>query len=696
MTLPTKVNTEIAKSLIRNQHAIAEIFANALQNSPRWQYSLEKAKENWNTFLKDEFYSYVYYLSKYFATGDSTYKYLYFGEKLKSLYDASLNQTDRNILTNSIYQAEKVALENLLKPELKDIFKLLSNELLAINSMLTIEAKHKKRIVFVGDCLFLDVIPFVIGSLVNDDISIQVEYITSKNPIQIREDIKYLRDQKIDLIFFSPFTYEFSPDLSGILDWRGFFKSEKKIAADLISAWSETQKTVDHISDLFDCPTYVHNASFVLREENVIKRFLKCCLTSRVRHFAQTWINTAIKQHIMQINQKSFGHVFMFDELRFVHEIGEFSAGELIYNTKLQHPSVIGKIFAKQYVDIIYAQLILTKMKIVVCDLDNTLWNGVIGEGKVTHYHERQQILKSLKNKGVVLAINSKNDPKNVHWENATLNENDFVASSINWMPKVQGMAKIQKDLNLKMNSFVFIDDRSDELELMRIAHPEILSLNAQDFKTWTRFEIWLNSLEDDMEMDRTLMYKQREQRKVMFTENVSDEEEKVELFSSLGLKLTIMRSELSDLKRVTELVNRTNQFNLEGTRVSLKEMINWYGNTDYIILIGRTSDRFGDMGITCVSIGKFNNTDFILNIFVLSCRVFGYQFEHAVMNHIKSYVASKGAKNIYANYVSTPQNSPCKNFLYECGFIKTSERFTFDLSNNMLVNAPWLTVEYV
>ncbi len=694
MVTGSSAHSAVAEILRKNRQQVAEVFAHALSHSERWQPVLDKAQSNWGAFLEEEFFAYVDYLAQYFATGDTTFKYLFLGEKLKSLYDTSLSQTSRNQVAQQVYQHEKQAFEKLLQPQLGQNLALLMDELSAIQSLLTTESTHKKRIVFVGDCLFLDIVPFVIGPLINDDISIQVEYIASKNPLQVRDEIKNLAGQKIDLIFFSPFTYEFNPNLNSILDWRRLFDSQQKISADLASAWNETQKTIDVIADLFDCPLYVHNASFILREENAFKRYLKCHLTSRVRHFSQDWLNAAISKHIAHINQQSFEHVFMFDELPFVRKVGDFAAGELIYNSKLQHPSVIGMMFAGKYVDIIYAHTLLVKKKLVVCDLDNTLWDGVIGEGAVTHFHERQDLLKSLKTKGVVLAINSKNDPKNVHWENATLNEDDFVASAISWMPKVQGMSAIQSELNLKMNSFVFIDDRSDELELMRTTYPEVLCLNAKEAKTWARFSCWLAALEDDLEMDRTLMYKQREQRKALVKDDVTSEEDKLKLFAALELKLEIKRPDIADLKRVAELINRTNQFNLAGIRVSLKEINDWYASSDYLILTGRTSDRFGDMGVTCVAIGKMVNKQFELLVFVLSCRVFGYQFEHAVMNHIKRQAAAMGAQKIHAQYIATAQNSPCKNFLTECGFDKQPEFYCYDLSQPVVADASWLIVQ--
>lgn len=689
-------HSKTAEVLNRNRHQIAEIFAHALQHSERWKLTLDKASADWAAFLEEEFYAYVDYLVKYFATGDNTFKYLYLGEKLKALYDSTLDQNARNQIAHLVYQAEKSQLEALLKPELGEDLHILLDVLAELQALIVAESKYKKRIVFIGDCLFLDIVPFVIGPLISENISIQVEYITSKNPLQVRQELKSLEGQKIDLIFYSPFTYEFSPNLLSILDWQHSFDNQRKITASLASAWDETKKTIDTVSDLFDCPLYVHNASFILRENNAFKRFLKCKLTERMRHFAQRWLNQTVSQYIAKINQQTFEHVFVFDELRFVQEIGDFSAGKLIYNSKLHHPSIIGLMFAREYVDIIYAQVMLAKKKLVVCDLDNTLWDGVIGEGEVQHYHQRQELLKSLKSKGVVLAINSKNDPKNVHWTGATLNEGDFVASAISWMPKVQGMSEIQQELNLKMNSFVFIDDRNDELELMRTTYPEILCLNAKEPQTWARFRHWLLSLEDDLEMDRTLMYKQREQRKALVKEDVTTEEDKLKLFSSLELKLQIKRPGSEDLKRVAELINRTNQFNLEGTRVSLKEINDWYLSDKYTILTGRTSDRFGDMGVTCVAIAKKVEDRLEMLAFVLSCRVFGYQFEHAVMNFIKRQALTMGVKRIYANYIETAQNLPCRNFLPECGFVKLETLYCYDLGIPIVSDASWITVESI
>ena len=372
---------------------------------------------------------------------------------------------------------------------------------------------------------------------------------------------------------------------------------------------------------------------------------------------------------------------------------GEARAGAYYYRTAVQHPAVHGRILATLYIDAIYVNAHLVKKKLVVCDLDNTLWDGVIGEGAVRHHHDRQDALKKLKAKGVVLAVNSKNDPANVHWRGGTLNEHDFVCAAISWEPKVQGMKQIQIDLNLRMKDFVFVDDREDELDLMRTAYPEVLCLNATGARTWHRLSLWKDYLDDDMEMDRTLMYQQREARKAFVKDDIASDEEKTALFRSLGLKLTITRAQPADLKRVAELINRTNQFNLEGSRTSLKEVTEWHRSPKHVVLTGQTSDRFGDMGTTCVAVARCEGTEMELLPFVLSCRVFGYGIERSVLNHLKGEARRAGIRTIVGRYIPTPQNAPCKAFLGDNGFEDDGHRWTYDVATDQFLNVEWLEV---
>ena len=122
--------------------------------------------------------------------------------------------------------------------------------------------------------------------------------------------------------------------------------------------------------------------------------------------------------------------------------------------------------------------------------------------------------------------------------------------------------------------------------------------------------------------------------------------------------------------------------------------MTDWYDNQNYIILSGRTSDRFGDMGVTCITVGQLIDEEFRIIAFVFSCRVFGYQFEHSVMNHLKQLAKNAGALKIRAKYTETPFNAPCKSFLTDNGFTDVGDFSYFDLSSTIQADAPWITVE--
>ena len=385
----------------------------------------------------------------------------------------------------------------------------------------------------------------------------------------------------------------------------------------------------------------------------------------------------------------------VFNEESMIRAAGEFEAGAYLHRASLQHPAAMGRILAQAYADIIYVNAWLAKKKVVVCDLDNTLWDGVIGEGAISHHHDRQTALKALKRKGVVLAINSTTIP-NVHWRGGTLNDDDFVCAAISWDPKVQGIKRIQAALNLKIKDYVFIDDREDERELVALTYPDILCLDATMASTWRRIERWHEVLDDDLEMDRTLMYQQREQRKAFIREDLSSEEERTALFATLQLRLSIRQARLDDLKRVAELINRTNQFNLEGSRTTFNEVAQWHASPEYLIFMGQSADRFGDMGTTCVAVARVDHDRLELLPFVLSCRVFGYGIERAMLHHLKRVAAQRGLRRIVGRIIETPHNAPCRTFLADNGFRADGELWIFDTDDASPPNEPWLSIEVI
>lgn len=685
---------ELSRALLANRKRLAEAFAAALALMPRWKQLMDREQEHWDDFIETQFFAFPDYLAAYFATGDQAYQKLFIGEKLKSLYDAEGDDELRQAQTEAVNAAERSGLEAIFASRLSPgAWQLFAAELAGAHRVLEARSERTQRVLLIGDCLFLDIVPFMVGQLLEAGIKLVVDYAPSKNRHELHQQLRRLSAKKFDLVFFSPFSYEFVADYAGLAHWRQAFIDQEVLEAVVDTTWSEARATLDLVADLFDAPVHVHNSASIIREKNGAKRLMKLKLTAKVRGRAKRKLNGLLDAYVAQRNGEGLKQLFVVDEDRLAQEFGEHRAGAYYYRTALQHPAVFGRVLASRYVDIIFVNAHLARKKLIVCDLDNTLWEGVIGDGPVRQHHNRQEILKGLKARGVLLAINSKNDPANVHWRGATLSEVDFVHSAISWGLKTQGMKWIQSDLNLGMKDVVFIDDRRDELELMRLSYPEVLCLDALDSLTWSRLDLWRDLLQDDPEMDRTQLYRQREQRNAFVREDLDSDQERTRLLRSLGLKLTIARAKPADLSRVAELINRTNQFNLEGSRTTFKEVNGWRQSASHVVLKGQTSDRFGDMGTTCVAVARIDGSDMRLLPFVLSCRVFGYGIERGVMNHLKDLAAKAGVKRIIGRYLPTPQNAPCKDFLADNGFELVDGLWIFVVGDEPRSTAEWLEV---
>ncbi len=672
------IGSPLARVLRANRGAVGDAMARGFDKSARWLALSTAQQGDRAEYVATHFAVFADYMIEYFERGDVTFKNLLIGETIKALYEPVSDPATARALAIEVLSEQRRLLRGLLEESLSpEAWNALDALLLETERILTAETAKTQRVLLVGDCLFLDIVPFIVAELLENGIRLTTDYVTSKNPVALRDELRQMSASKFDLVFFSPFSYEFSPAYAQLSEWRRAMTGEGEIETVVAEAWNDAREIIDLLADLFDCPIHVHNSAAIVREESAAKRLVKLKATAKIRAAARQRVNQLLVAHLSAKNQESFEHLFVVDEERIAHDAGEFEAGAYFYKSALQHPARFGQILAREYVDILVVTASLLKKKVVVCDLDNTLWDGVIGEGAVTHFHDRQQILLALKKKGVVLAINSKNDPANVHWRGGSLSDDDFVCAAISWDPKAQGMRRIQASLNLKMKDYVFVDDREDERELMHMTHPDVLCVDATLPATWRRFALWARLLEENVEMDRTLMYKQREERKAFVKEDVSSDEERRAMFASLGLKLAIAPAQAQDLKRITELINRTNQFNLEGSRVTFKEVTDWHQSPDHLIVVGQTSDRFGDMGTTCVAVARFDGADMILLPFVLSCRVFGYGIERGVMNHLRDQAQRRGVKRIVGRFVSTPHNSPSKNFLPDNGFIEDGPVWT-------------------
>ncbi len=687
----------LARVILTQRMPLAESLLESIHHWDKYSQHLPGHDGGRREFVDRELVAFIDYLRLFFETGDTDYRHLYIGEKLKQCLDPHDNSRTRE-RRKQITESDRRALVRTLTPLLSaPELDLLTRTLDTIDAVVTGESTRKARVLFIGDCLHLDVVSFLTAPLLERGFELVPTFATSKNPMELHRGLSGFQPDAFDLIFYSPFTYEFQPDYSGLQFLRTTGLSRRKITRIADAAIADTQNTLDLLGRVFEVPIFVHNSANIRRHDGTMAERLKNLLTAPARRKGREIINAWLPTNLERRNESSFRHFFVLDEFALLNSGAEDRLGEYFYNSDLQHPAVLGKAVAPLYETAIVASMQLARRKVVVCDLDNTLWRGVIGEETVSHYEQRQRILLALRKKGVLLAINSKNDPKNVNWTGAVLTPDDFVCSQINWRQKTENLQAIASELNLKLKDFVFIDDRPDERAIVGEFLPEVLTLDPDSAEVWRQLELVAHMLPEQSETDRTLAYKQREQRE-RFLNPEQENFAREELFRKLELSLSIRPAEIKELQRVVELINRTNQFNMRGSRTTLKEITKWHNDRAYVVLVTEAGDRFGSMGVISVIVLALAATAVEIPIFVLSCRVFGYGVETAILNFVKRLAREAGndrSKSVVGYLTQTPSNEPCRMVYLENGFEQEGDVWTFR-HDAVIPDPEWLKVSSI
>ncbi|MFV0413267.1 MAG: HAD-IIIC family phosphatase [Oscillospiraceae bacterium] len=328
--------------------------------------------------------------------------------------------------------------------------------------------------------------------------------------------------------------------------------------------------------------------------------------------------------------------------------------------------------------------------KSVVLDLDNTLWGGVIGEvgpegielGKETPtgmaYAEFQEYLKMLAQRGILLNVASKNEEAlaaaGFERADSPLKKQDFLCFEANWEPKSQSLAKMAAQLNILPDSFVFMDDNPAEREqvgreLPGVTIPEVgqpeASVRLLDRGGY--FEVSTLSADD---VKRGEMYRQNAERQQV-EQSFGNYED---YLKSLAMAAHIGPFQPEQVERVTQLINKTNQFNFTTRRYTAAETTACMQSPAYITLAGRLVDKFGDNGLTAAIIGHINGTNLDIDLWIMSCRVFKRHFEYAMFDELVRLCAGQGVKTITGRWLPTAKNLLIKDFYATIGFDLTAE----------------------
>jgi FkbH-like protein len=320
--------------------------------------------------------------------------------------------------------------------------------------------------------------------------------------------------------------------------------------------------------------------------------------------------------------------------------------------------------------------------KVLVLDLDNTLWGGIVGEvgweklrlgghdpiGEA--FVDFQQRLKRLVNRGVLLAISSKNEEAVVleaicrHPEMA-LRLEDFAAWKINWNDKAQNITELMATLNLGLDSAVFLDDSPVERSRVREALPQVtvpdLPEDPMQYPSFLgKLRYFDNPMVSKEDRNRSGMYAADRQRTALKATVKSLQD----WLQMLDLRVDVEPLCNSNLERAAQLFNKTNQMNLSTRRMMPSELSSWSGVAGHDLCVFRVTDKFGDYGLCGISSLAREGSRGRLVDFLLSCRVMGRGVEETMLIASARRARELGYTELYAEFLPTPKNQPCERWL--------------------------------
>lgn len=447
----------------------------------------------------------------------------------------------------------------------------------------------------------------------------------------------------------------------------------------------QINRLTDHVKLNIDLVfNYLKNTPIVLMNTFSHLAFINTSLRiSKLEIFT-----SQLNEYIKCKNQNNFSFI---DISEIIARIGIQNSLDLryFYSSKTLYSQIFYECYSRIITPFILSANGKSK-KALIFDCDNTLWKGIIGEDGFdqiemspqkkdgTIFAEIQSIALFLHNNGIIIGLCSKNNLLDIEkvikeHPDMQLKEEHLSITKINWNDKVSNLIQISKELNIGLDSIVYIDDSDFEINLIKEKLPDITALKVPT-KLWEypkmirdNMGLFYNLSSTDEDKKKTKLYKQlvlRENNKANYS-NIE------EYLKSLEMKISIHLDDIMIIPRMAQLTQKTNQFNLTTIRYTESEIRRFILSDLHKVFAITVNDKYGESGVTGLCIVKIDskNRSCEIDTLLLSCRILGRNIEFAFLDYIKKYLVYIKINCVYAKYCKTPKNEQVEKFYESSGF---------------------------